>query len=158
MDTFDDFAAFEKAKHKEFFLPYYQENGWVLLQDNLGKNTDWDVKIFKDGHDYTIDEKARRKEYNDFLVEIVQDLNSGSKGWLFKKKDYYFYASWTNAEDKEPTSFYVVDALRLRDFVIGNWKDLIPKMEISEKGWGTTLFVKVFWQDLIFTKIAKKII
>ena len=153
-ETFENFAQFEKRKHDEFFLPYYQTKGWEVLQDNLGKKTDWDVKLRIDGKVYTVDEKARQREYGDFLVEIVQDLKTGNKGWVFKEKDFYFYASWVG-EEKEPRSFYTIRSPALQRFVITNWKTLLAKMEISEKGWGTTLFAKVMWEDLVFTKIAK---
>ena len=157
METFADFASFEKQKHEEFFLPYYRDRGWEILQDNLGRNTDWDVKLLVNGKEQTIDEKARQKEYGDFLVEIVQDLKTGNRGWVFKPKDFYFYASWVN-NGKEPQSFYAINSSMLQQFVIGNWKKLVPKMELSEKGWGTTLFAKISWEDLVYTKIAKRLL
>lgn len=158
METFEELVQFETRKHCEFFLPYYEKRGWEVLQDNLGKNTDWDVKLMIDGKTLTIDEKARQREYGDFLAEIVQDLKTGDCGWIFKPKDYYFYASWNNIKNKEPASFYVINAPILQRFILDNWKILLPKMEISEKGWGITLFAKLSWEDLIFTKIAKRII
>ncbi len=156
MNEFENFAEFEKQKHIDFFLPYYKKRGWIILEDNLGNSTDWDVRLETSEGKFTIDEKARSKEYDDFLVEIVQDLKSGNKGWLFKDKDYYFYASW-RLKDTDPSSFYCVDARKLQEFVIKNWKSLLPTMQISEKGWGVTLFAKIMWQDLISTKIAKKL-
>lgn len=158
MSDFENYLEFEKRKHNDFFIPYYNSRGWEVLQDNLGQNTDWDIKLLMDGEEKTTDEKARMKDWGDFLVEIVQDLKTGNKGWLFKPKDFYFYASWNDMDKKEPTSFYIVDAKLLQDFVLCNWKKLIEKMEISERGWGTTLFVKIGWQDLLFTKVANKIL
>lgn len=152
----NEFLDFEKQKHTEFFLPYYKKKGWVILQDNLGKSTDWDVYLETPEGKFTIDEKARSKDYNDFLVEIVQDLKSGNKGWLFKDKNYYFYASWETKEIN-PTSFYCIDANKLQEFVVKNWKVLLPTMQISEKGWGITLFANISWQDLLFTKVAKRL-
>ena|SRR3990167_910453 len=155
MEDFTSFVEFEKQKHNEFFLPYYKERGWTVLEDNIGKSTDWDVYLETPEGKFTIDEKARNKEYGDFLVEIVQDLKTGTRGWLFKKKDYYFYASWLS--EKLPSSFWCIDAQKLQEFVIKNWKSLLPNMGISEKGWGITLFAKIFWDDLLFTKIAKRL-
>src|SRR3990167_408584 len=153
-DDFENLVEFEKKKHNDFFLPYYKEKGWEVLQDNIGVNADWDVKLRIDGKDWRIDEKARQKDYGDFLVEIVQDLKTGNRGWLFKEKDMYFYASWNN-QDLLPTTFYVVYSKKLQNFVITNWKNLLPNIEISIKGWGVTLFAKLKWEDLIFTNIAK---
>ena len=90
-------------------------------------------------------------------MEIVKNLKTGNRGWLFKEKDMYFYASWNN-QDLLPTTFYVVYSKKLQNFVITNWKNLLPNMEISIKGWGVTLFAKLKWEDLIFTNIAKRII
>lgn len=49
-------------------------------------------------------------------------------------------------------------AKKLQEFVLVNWKILIDKMGISEKGWGITLFVKLNWEDLLFTGVAKRLI
>ena len=128
------------------------------MEDNIvsNKSLSWDVVLKINGNHLKIDEKARHKDYGDFLIEIVQDLRTGNKGWLFKEKDYYFYASWGN--NLEPESFYSVNSKLLQDFIIQNWFDILPKLELSVKGWGVTLFAKLDWQDLIYTKIAKKLL
>src|SRR3990167_4509216 len=132
-DDFENLVDFEKKKHFDFFLPYYNSKGWKVLEDNLGKNTDWDIKLQIDGKDYLVDEKARQKEYGDFIAEIVQDLETGNKGWVFKKKDFYFYASWKEPLSKEPSSFYCISSPKLQRFILDNWQKLLSSMEISEK-------------------------
>lgn len=157
MNQFEDYIKFEREKHEQFFLPYYKERGWEVIQDNirLGNNLSWDVLLERDGKKIRIDEKARQKDYGDFLVEIVQDLKTGHQGWLFKEKDYYLYGSW---DGEELSSLYLVDSIKLQEFIKVNWQELLSGMELSDKGWGLTLFAKIKWIDLLFTKIAQKLI
>ena len=113
-----------------------------------------------DNKEKTIDEKALRNDYGNFIVEIIQDLNTGHLGWIYKPKNLYFYGSWRNPIDEEPSSLYSVDAELLKQFLAVNWKVLFNggKVKISEKGWGTTLFAIINWQDLLYTNIAEKFI
>src|SRR3990167_6294158 len=113
--NFNQFAEFEKRKHHDFFLPYYKQQGYEVITDNLGKNTDWDVLLKTPDGNIRVDEKARMADYGDFLVEIVQDLKTGNKGWLFKEKDYYFYGSWN--KNKEPQSLYSINSNMLQSFI-----------------------------------------
>ena len=160
METFEDLIKFEKEKHETFFLPFYKKKGWQVLQDNVGFNATWDVKLSGNwnGGAYTVDEKARKRSYGDFLVEIMQDLKTGNLGWLYKPKDYYFYAIWADEDlNGEPIKLYSVNANKLKEFMAENWENLFSgnKIKISRKGWGTTLFALVLWEDLLFTGVAK---
>lgn len=150
---FSDYTRFEKEKHDTFFLPYYKQRGWKVIQDNIGFYAHWDVLLDMDGVESKIDEKARQGEYKDFLVEVMQDLRTGNKGWLYGEKDYYFYASWAKSE--QPSSFYAVKSDGLKSLIANEWEKL-PK-KISRKGWGVTLFVTIPWQDLELLDIAKRL-
>ena len=134
----------------------YQKQGIEVLEDKIGRGKyDWDVKLkLSDGRIITVDEKVRTREWGDFLVEIIQDLKTGNIGWLYKKKDFYFYASWDNEDNIEPSSFYIIDAHRLVDFIVDNW-DKLQKQKISKKGYGVTLNVVVLWEDLKHLGISR---
>lgn len=156
----DAFLKWEKDKHDNFFVPYYKENGFELIKDFVGINWHWDVEIKKDDKILRVDEKARQREYDDFLVEVFQCLKTGKIGWLYKPKDIYFYASWeimsgSTAIDP-PNSAYWINSHRLIDFVVENFDDL--ESVISEKGYGLTYNKKAKWDDLIYLKIAQKIL
>ncbi len=153
----EEFLVWEKQKHQDFFLPYYQKNSIEVLQDFGGKGyKSYDVLIKKDGIPLKIDEKARQKNYDDLLVEVFQCLKTGKIGWLYNPINYYFYAMWQDKNSELPESAYMVDAKKLIQFVADNF-DKLPS-RISEKGYGMTYNKIAKWPDLVFVKVAKKIV
>lgn len=155
----DDNFSFERKKHFDFFIPYYQEKNWQVAEDNINSNqkNDWDVRleIFV-GTYLFVDEKAIRGEWNNFLVEIIQDLESGNLGWIFGKKDWILYGSWDNLEEIRPASLYLVKSKELKEYIY-KLKGFI-KTCISHKGWGITWNIVLDWNDLIKNNIAEKLI
>ena len=159
MENLNKEFQLERKKHLEFYLPFYQEKNWQLIEDNInsGKKNDWDVKLETFVGQYaTIDEKAREGEFNDLLVEIIQDMKTGSPGWLFSKKDYILYGSWQDIESIYPSSLYLVKSEELKDYICE--LDGFIKTCISKKGWGTTWNLRIEWQELIEKKIAKRLV
>jgi len=155
----NDNFSFERKKHFDFFLPFYQQKNWTVFQDNINSNykNDWDVKleVFA-GQFILVDEKAIRKEWNDLLVEIIQDMESGSLGWYWSKKDYILYGSWIDLENTYPSSLYMIKAKELKQYI--NNLDGFVKTCISKKGWGNTWNIVINWQELIDKNIAEKLI
>lgn len=150
---------FERKKHFDFFLPYYQEKNWQVIQDNINGNCkiSWDVEleVFV-GQCVRVDEKARIKDYGDCLVEIIQDIRTGNLGWLFGEKDYIFYGSWDNIDDIEPTSLYSINSEKLKSYIYGLSGN--PEIRISKSGWGITWNIALEWDELIKNEVAKKLI
>ena len=150
---------FEKKKHIEFYLPFYEQKNWLLVQDNIDSNqkNDWDVKLEVFAGQYkTIDEKALREEHDNFLTEIIQDMKTGNLGWLFGEKDWILYGSWNNKENIEPSSLYLIRSGELKNYIC-NLEGFI-KTCISKKGWGITWNLVLNWKDLIEKNIAEKLI
>ena len=54
------------------------------------------ILIFKNGKEVWIDEKKRRKDYGDILLEEYSDFDQKKVGWLSKEKktDYIAYVIW----------------------------------------------------------------
>lgn len=153
------FRELEARRHREFFLPQYESLGMSVVEDIFDdvKTNAYDVVVIGlDGVWKRIDEKARGREYGDFLVEVMQCLRTGKHGWLYKDVDIIFYASWANEEDVAPSSAYLVEAGRLKDFVIMNMDDL--KSVTSEKGYGLSWNKVVAWRDLEFHGIASRVL
>ena len=49
--------------------------------------------IFESGYEITVDEKKRRVDYGDILLELLSNKESGRKGWLYTAQcDYIAYA------------------------------------------------------------------
>ena len=153
-----DYFDFEKKKHFEFFLPFYQQKNWQLVEDNIDSNqkNDWDVKLeIKAGIYRTIDEKARKKDYNDCLVEIMQDMETGGLGWFYGKKDWILYGSWKE-ETIYPSSLYLISSERLKKYIL-SIRGIIST-NVAPDGWGITWNIILNWDNLIRQKIAVRLI
>lgn len=150
---------FERKKHFDFFLPLYQQENWLVAEDNInsGQKNDWDVKLeISAGQFVLVDEKARFKEYNDFLVEIIQDMKTGNLGWYFSKHDWILYGSWDILEDIYPRSLYLVKCRELENYILG--LEGFIKTCISKEGWGNTWNIVLYWNELINKNVAEKLI
>lgn len=150
---------FERKKHFDFYLPFYQERNWQLIADNIDSNqkNNWDVQLEIVAGQYVfVDEKALRREYGDFLVEIIQDMITGSLGWFFSKKDWILYGSWDNPEKIYPTSLYLIKTKELREHIL-SLRGFIQTC-VSVRGWGNTWNLKLEWNDLIQKNIAEKLV
>ena|SRR3990167_7917829 len=150
---------FERKKHFEFFLPFYKEKNWLVEKDNINNTyrSDWDVKleIFA-GQFVLVDEKALRKEFDNFLIEIVQDMKTGNLGWFFGQKDWILYGSWQDMEKAYPSSLYLVDSKKLKEYI--NSLEGFIKTCISKRGWGNTWNIVLYWEELINKNVAQKLI
>ena len=158
-EEINKYFALEKKKHFEFFLPYYKEKNWQVFQDNInsGQKNDWDVKLeFFVGQLVLVDEKARKGDFDDFLLEIIQDMKTGSLGWYFSKKDWVLYGSWFDIESINPSSLYLIKCKELQEYV--NNLDGFIETCISKKGWGITWSIRLNWKELIDKKIAEKLL
>ena len=149
----------ERKKHFEFYLPFYQEKNWQLVEDNInsGKKNDWDVKLETFVGQYaTIDEKVREGEFDDLLIEVVQDMITGNLGWFFSKKDWILYGSWQDIESIYPSSLYLVKSEELKNYICR--LDGFIKTCISKKGWGITWNLSLEWDWLLKENIAEKLL
>jgi len=149
----------EKEKHFDFFIPLYKEKNWIVLKDNIncGYPISWDVnlEIIK-GKNILVDEKVRIGNYNDFLVEILQDINSVKTGWLYGRKDYILYGIWDNIQNIQPKDLYIINSNKLKEYIF-NLNGFTTTC-ISKKGWGNTWNIVLDWNKLIEKQIAKKLI
>lgn len=148
----------EKIKHEQFFIPYYREKNWLVVKDNVGEGKiSWDVKLeIEVGVYKLVDEKVRDGEFNDCLIELMQDLKIGNLGWYFGLKDWILYGSWKNFENKNPSSLYLISMNRLKNYLEN--KNGFINTCISKKGYGITWNIKLDWKELIENKIVERLI
>ena len=151
---------FEKKKHYDFFLPYYREKNWIVHKDNIDGNKPigWDVEIeFFANKRVWVDEKARKGNYGNFLVEIIQNMKSGSLGWLYDLKfGWILYGSWNDIESAYPSSLYRIRISLLKNYIL-NLRGF-KQTYIALNGCGITWNIKLNWQELISNRIADKLI
>jgi len=154
-----EYFNIERKRHTEFFLPFYQEKNWQVVQDNIDSNhkNDWDVKLKVFAGQYVlVDEKALLGNFDNFLIEIIQDMKTGNLGWYFSKKDWILYGIWDTAESIEPAKLYLIKSDKLKEYI--NSLEGFIKICISKKGWGNTWNLVLEWNDLINEGVAKKLL
>ena len=92
---------------------------------------------------FSIDEKVRRKSYQDIIAETWSKWQKEIPGWVWTcKADYIVYAFYQNKELLEPPRFIptvdFVSAIKTKDY---------PENESQNLGW-TTIFKLIPKEDL----------
>lgn len=147
MKTKEDFFKFEKDK-QIIFNTYYKRKGWKVKRVNGKENKKFNCLVDIGGKLWKFEEKARSKDWNDLLVEITQDAETNSPGWIYySEADYILYST--------PDNFYAINFKKLKKYVekYGENYNFI----ISDKGWGKTINIAIPWELLIKNNIAKKV-
>ena len=149
----------ERKKHFDFFIPYYKEKHWLMSKDNIDGNTpiSWDVRLEVFASKFKlVDEKVRKGDYGDCLIELIQDLKTGKLGWFFGEKDWVLYGSWTDTSATRPSSLYLIRMIQLREYIYS--LNGILQTAISHKGWGITWNIILKWDILKDENIVEKLI
>ena len=93
---------------------------------------------FDSGKKILVDEKKRRKDYGDILVEIYSNTEKKTPGWTFKPyTDYFVYAIMPAGK------IYLLPALLLKLWVKENWSHIqnyFQKIEAKNPGYITTSY------------------
>lgn len=145
METKQEFFEYEK-KTRKIFDDFYKKKGFEVkrIYGIENKNYDCEVKIGEIW--YKVEEKYRSSDFDDCLIEMIQDTETNSPGWLYYcKADYVLYGV--------SKKIYCIDLPRLKSFV-EKYKDMFNK-KISKKGWGRTENIVIDWATLKINKIAK---
>lgn len=147
METKQEFFEFERQTRK-VFDEYYKERDFGVKRIIGEANKDFDCEVNLGGKWYKVEEKYRSHDYNDCLVETMQDTETQAPGWLYyTKADYIMYGV--------ANKIYCIDLPGLKKFITKN-KDNLNK-KISSKGWGRTENVVIDWYTLKANKIAKQL-
>lgn len=88
-NQFKNNLSLEQDK-QSFFNNLYKKLGYEVVNRNHCK--EYDLVLSKAGKEYTVEEKARRGNFNDILVETIQDEEKNYPGWIYyTKADYIVY-------------------------------------------------------------------
>lgn len=123
---------------------WYMKNGFEIVSREGTRERD--LILSMNGNHLKIEEKYRRKDYGDFLIELIQDIPSNSPGWFYTENpDRLVYIIVDNEE--KPVSIYWV---KFRDFKTWICEYLetykIQKAVISPAGWGLTMNLAIPWR------------
>ena len=94
------------------------------------QNKYFDVELTKNGGKITVEEKFLRKDTDVIFVELVQDTETNSPGWIkYTKADYLLYVM--------PSQAYICSMPRLKEFIRLNEGRF--RTHVCTKGWGRTI-------------------
>lgn len=92
MITYAEFT--QKEKEQQPRMDAFYRLFWSCEPNRSGACIEYDLELERFG---TVEEKFRFQQYNDILVEIVQDLQSFQRGWFYTSDaDYLFYITVVN--------------------------------------------------------------
>jgi hypothetical protein len=121
---------------------YYEYLGYEIIQEAPARVfDDWDRILKVKGELVKVEEKARRGEYDDVLVELIEDLKTGDLGWIYQTKADKLIYSFFDNKGKNPNKIYMFDMETIKNYLFNNIKELIHNSNISPKGYGLTLNV-----------------
>lgn len=128
----------------------------IRFEDNLQKQIKGIDKtlIFKSGLEITIDEKKRRVDYGDILLELYSNKETKRKGWLYTAQcDYMAYA----IIPKKKIYFLPMVLLKITWNENGaKWMNLYKSIEAINKNY-TTLSIAIP-TNVLLDALRKKMI
>jgi len=93
------------------------------------------ILVFESGYEITVDEKKRRKDYGDILLEIWSVWEQRKRGWLYTCKcDYIVYAVMPTRK------IYLLPVLLLKKAWLENcnvWQELYQEVSAINPGYIT---------------------
>lgn len=124
----------KQEKESQLILnAFYSKSGWIYDRSVACKQYDLLISGKR------IEEKFRYANYNDFLIEIIQDILTENMGWYYTTKcDYLFYIVC----DKE---LYSVKWELFKEWFFNNWKYLQMESIIAPGGYGLTINIAISW-------------
>jgi len=127
----------DKEKESQIIAnEFYEISNWQY--DRTLSCKEYDLLI----EGYKIEEKFRYIDYNDFLIEIVQDVITQNMGWYYKTTcDRVFY--WVC-----DTKLYTVNWPALKKWLKDEYKTVKYKGVISADGYGLTINISISWHDI----------
>lgn len=137
---------YEKSRQKEID-DFYKSKGWVI--DREVECVKYDLAIMIQSQPIYIEEKFRTKDYKDFGIEIMQDVNTMNMGWYYKTEADRIFQIHDDC-------LYSVNLKYFKIWLQSNYSDIYLSAKASVKGYGLTLNLYIPWCEIpenIYTRI-----
>lgn len=133
--TTQDF--FEKERESQSLInKFYKSQGWKFDRSTAGEAYDVIIEGIK------VEEKFRYEDYDDFLIEVIQDVNTCNMGWFYKtQSDRIFYV----VKDEK---LYSINWIKFKDWLKNNYTKLKIIGRVSIQGYGLTVNIAINWIDI----------
>lgn len=128
---------------RDYMKEYYEGCGCHV--DYSVSNIEYDVLLTYRYKKTSIEEKYRRKEFPDILVELIQDIATNNSGWYYTSNaEYLNYIIC----DERPLYFYKINYRMFKDFVIEYIRNNTAGFIIAKEGYGLTLNISIPLSDI----------
>lgn len=134
--SFNDGLQLESYAQK-ILNQFYESQNWTYHRNSDKKCKTSDLIILNT----TVEEKYRPVDWNDFLIEIVQDVASKNEGWFYTSTaDRIFYVVALK-------KIYSIKWKQFKNWFKEHWKDIDTRIGIntSIKGYGLTINITIPW-------------
>ena len=130
---------FEKYVQENYLDAFYQEHCGYTIIDRQGK-IGYDLIVEKHGKKFTIEEKIRKRQpADDILIEIMQDVDSGTRGWIHHCQADMLVYVWCDKE-RRATDYARIKYKQFRLWLMEYWaKRKHADAYISPDGQGLTI-------------------
>lgn len=129
---------------------FYRARGYVVDRSVAGR--EFDLALERDGTHFLVEEKIRSAAYSDVLLELIQDVPSGNRGWFYTEEfDYLVYAVVSGRALRRVT---IIDWPRFRKWLGRVYFDRLreqrrrPSLRVSLEGYGVTVNMVVPMDDI----------
>lgn len=139
---------------------WYAARGHAVDRSRACKEYDCELAINGNGHVDRVEEKFifTDADYDQFLVELVQDMATGDLGWFYHTRcDHLHWIICSGREGREvPRKVYRISWPQFARYlvvdVMTNFRWV--KMNVCADGYGVTLNVPVKWEPLLSSGLA----
>lgn len=129
-------------------LPYYIQH-LSIIPDRTQACEVFDFTFYHKSNIFKVEEKFRKVDYGDFLIEIMQDIATCNHGWFYKTEaDYIFYIV-------DMKYLYSVKWNLFKSWFKDNFQTCDYKITVSNIGFGSSINMSIRWKkipDILYTK------
>ena len=130
------------------FNNFYRKYNFVCQRTFGKENEKYDCLVKIKNKWWKVEEKMRQaiyRNYQDFLIETIQDTETNSQGWLYKTQaEIILYAF-------DDETIYTLITSKLRELIDKEHFDIV----VSKKGWGNTENLKIPFQTIFDNNVGK---
>jgi len=128
----------------------YKKLGYIVDRSQNCKS--FDLKLDDGFMIETYEEKFRSKnteKYNDFGIEIIQDIVSNNLGWFYTTKASYIIQ--IHQDETDNNCLYIINWSMFKCWFKENYRQVNTILRECKTGFGFTLNIYIKWEEIPVT-------